>query len=329
MENELKQDKPFMTYEQLIQKLSEEKKLEISDKDYAIKLLKEHSYFALISGYKSPFKGKDGNYKVHTSIQDIYALYIFDDSLRALFLQYILKIENHVKSLISYSFCETYGDAQQHYLNPTKYNFNSKNQDDVNELVTRLIKITTDPKNYPYIKHQKRKHGNIPLWVMMKALTLGTVSKMYSFLPQNIQHNISKEFAYVHESMLVQMLDLLARVRNVCAHNERLFDYKYKKGTIDDTYIHTSLEIPKVKGQYKKGKNDLFAVVIVLKYLLAENDFESFVEKINNLIQKLLHDTKRMQRNQLYKYMGFPENWIEIKNKSNKDDSLKLEKDSL
>ena len=47
-------------------------------------------------------------------------------------------------------------------------------QDDVNELITRLTKITNDPKNYPYIRHQKQQHGNIPLWVMMKALTLGT-----------------------------------------------------------------------------------------------------------------------------------------------------------
>lgn len=36
------------------------------------------------------------------------------------------------------------------------------------------------------------------------------------------------------EGMLVQMLDLLARVRNVCAHNERLFDYKYQKRTIGE-----------------------------------------------------------------------------------------------
>ncbi|MCM1252485.1 MAG: Abi family protein [Clostridium sp.] len=322
MENELKQDKPFMTYDQLIEKLSKEKKLEINNRDYAIKLLKEHSYFALISGYKGPFKGKDGNYKVHVSIQDIYTLYIFDDSLRALFLQYILKIEKHVKSLISYSFCAVYGENQQHYLNATKYNYNSQNQDDIYELITRLTKITTDPKNYPYIIHQKKKHGNIPLWVMMKALTLGTVSKMYSFLPQSIQSNVSKEFDYVHESMLVQMLDLLARVRNVCAHNERLFDYKYRKGTIDNTYIHAALGIPKVNEQYKKGKNDLFAVVIVLKYLLNENDFDSFVSELNDLIQKLLDDTKRIQRNQLYKYMGFPENWMEIKNKNDNNGKL-------
>lgn len=311
--DEQKKSKPFMTYEQLLHKLKDEKKLGISDNDYAIKLLKEHSYFALISGYKSPFKQKDGTYKIHVFIQDIYALYLFDDALRTLFLQYILKIEKHVKSLISYSFCEAYGEEQQHYLNATKYNYTPINQDDVNELITRLTKITNDPKNYPYIKHQKNQHGNIPLWVMMKALTLGTVSKMYSFLPQSIQHNVSKEFEYVHEGMLVQMLDLLARVRNVCAHNERLFDYKYQKGTIDDTYIHEALAINRKKGQYVKGKNDLFAVVIVLKYLLSEEDFSNFIKKLEEIIKQLFSDTRMIQKPQLYKYMGFTENWLDIR----------------
>lgn len=301
---EQKQPKPFMTYEQLIYKLEDEKKLEISDHDYAIKLLKEHSYFALISGYKGPFKQKNGTYKIHVSIQDIYALYLFDDALRALFLQYILKIEKHMKSLISYSFCEAYGEEQQHYLNATKYNYTPMNQDDVNELITRLTKITNDPKNYPYIRHQKQQHGNIPLWVMMKALTLGTVSKLYSFLPQSIQHNVSKEFEYVHEGMLVQMLDLLARVRNVCAHNERLFDYKYQKGTIDDTYVHNALAIEKKKGQYIKGKNDLFAVVIVLKYLLSEEDFSSFVQELEKITEQLFLDTRVIEKLQLYKIYG-------------------------
>lgn len=218
-----------------------------------------------------------------------------------------------MKSLISYSFCEEYGEEQQQYLNATKYNYTSANQEEINELITRLTKITTDPKNYPYIKHQKQRHGNIPLWVMMKALTLGSVSKMYSFLPQRIQHNVSKEFDYVHESMLVQMLDLLARVRNVCAHNERLYDYKYKKGTIDDTDVHANLRIKKKNGQYIKGKNDLFAVVVVLKYLLDEKEFVEFIDELDGIIKKLEQETNKLQRDKLYKYMGFPDNWMEIK----------------
>ena len=313
MSQSTKHDKPFMTYEQQIFKLQDEKKLEINDEKYAIKLLKEHSYFDLVSGYKGPFKGKDGKYKLHTKIEDIYALYVFDDDLRSLFLKYILKIEKHVKSLISYSFCEKNGEEQQHYLNVTNYNYTPNTQTEINDLIARLTTITNDPKNYPYIKHQKTEYNNIPLWVMMKALTLGTVSKMYSFLPQSIQCDVSKEFDYVHEGMLVQMLDLLARVRNVCAHNERLYDYKYRKGTIDDTDIHAELSIGRKNGHYAKGKNDLFAVVIVLKYLLSEEDFNDFIDGVSNIVEALLQKTKRMDRNQLLKYMGFPDKWIEIK----------------
>lgn len=305
-------DKPFLTYEQQLQKLTS-KGLTINNYDKAMDLLKKHSYFALISGYKSPFKSKNGMYKIHTSFDDIYSLYVFDDTLRTIILRNILKVEKHIKSLISYSFCEEHGEDQQHYLNATKYDYSPNNQADINDLIGRLSKIASDPKDYSYIQHQIQKHGNIPLWVMMKALTMGTVSKFYSFLPQKIQAKISKEFNYITESELVRMLDLLSRVRNVCAHNERLFNYRYKKGAINDTYIHNYLNIPKQNVQYKKGKQDLFAVIIVLKYLLGKEEFSQFIDDINNALETLLTATKQLQKAQMYRYMGFPANWLQIK----------------
>ena len=326
MEENERNSKPFLTYEQQVTKLSEEKGLEIEDKEYAIKLLKCYSYFDLISGYKEVFKGKDGKYKLHTSIEDIYALYCFDDELRSVLLKYILKIEKHFKSLISYAFCDEYGEEQIHYLNATKYNYVEKHQDEINELVSRLKKIIDDPKNYPYINHQKIKYGNIPLWVLIKALTLGTVSKMYSLLPQKIQYRVSIEFEYVNEGMMVQMIDLLSRVRNVCAHNERLYDYRYSKGTIDDTHVHRIIGVPQLKGQYTKGKKDLFAVVIVLKYLLDDEDFATFIVELGDVINGLFSKTKAIQRGQLMKNMGLPENWKDIRGCAKNDNGRILNK---
>ena len=75
------EDKKFLTYEQQVQKLYD-KKLEISNCQEVIELLKKYSYFNLVNGYKVPFKNKDGNYKKGTSINDIYSLYIFDDAFR-------------------------------------------------------------------------------------------------------------------------------------------------------------------------------------------------------------------------------------------------------
>lgn len=305
-------DEPFLTYEQQIQKLKN-KGLIIDNDDNAIELLKKHSYFALISGYKIPFKTKGGTYKPHTGLSDIYSLYFFDDILRTIILRNILKVEKHIKSLISYSFCETYGENQQFYLDKTKYNYSPANQSDIDDLIGRLSKIAANPKDYSYIQHQLKRHGNIPLWVMMKALPIGTVSKFYSFLPQSIQAKVSMEFKHITENELVRMLDLLARVRNVCAHNERLFNYRYNKGAINDTYIHKYLNISKSNVQYSKGKQDLFAIIIVLKYLLSPNEFSCFVDDINDAIENLLVSTRQLQQTQMYKYMGFPTNWLKIK----------------
>lgn len=313
MEYNDKNQKPFFTYEQQVDKLLNEKGLEIKNKQYAIKLLKRFSYFDLISGYKQMFKDKKGKYKLHTSIEDIYALYCFDDELRSVFLKYILKIEKYFKSLISYAFCEEYGEEQMHYLNATNYNYIERNQDEINKLVCKLNSIIDNSRNYPYITHQKKKYGSVPLWVLIKAVPIGTVSKMYSLLPQKIQYCVSKEFEYVNEGMMVQMIDLLSRVRNVCAHNERLYDYKYLKGTIDDTDVHRIMNVPSSKGLYTKGKKDLFAVIIVLKYLLDEDEFVKMIEEVSKTIDGLFSKTKAIQRNQLMKKMGFPENWKDIK----------------
>ena len=66
-------DKPYTTYDQQID-LLEKKGLEVPNRKLAVRLLKENGYYALISGYKKPFKRKDKQYKIHTTIEDIYAL---------------------------------------------------------------------------------------------------------------------------------------------------------------------------------------------------------------------------------------------------------------
>ena len=48
--------KPFLSFEDQINKLKVEKELSIPDLDYAERILKEIGYFGLIGGYKEPFK---------------------------------------------------------------------------------------------------------------------------------------------------------------------------------------------------------------------------------------------------------------------------------
>lgn len=304
-------EKPFLTYEGQLEKLKN-KGLVTQEED--VELLKECSYFSLISGYKALFKKKDGNYKPHTTLKDIYALYEFDHNLRSLFLQYIFAIEIHIKSLMSYAFCTQYGEEQLAYLNTTNYDYTPGNQDDINEMVSKFKKIIQNSNSLKqsYIVHHRDTYGNVPLWVLLKALTMGSASKMYSYFKQPVKQRVSKEFQGINENELVRMVDLLSRFRNVCAHNERLYDYKYRKHDITDTEIHKRLKISKTKNRYCSGKNDLFAVVIVFKLLLKDDQFEEFKKEFKGDIDRLFSKTRQIQNQQLFKQMGLPPNWEEI-----------------
>ena len=110
--------KIFFTYEQQLNKLQQEKGLIIPDIISATKTLEQLSYYSLIGGYKQLFKHTPSqNYKYGVTFDELVAFYYFDEELCSLFLKYILHIERHIKSLLSYYFCEKYSEQDIEYLN--------------------------------------------------------------------------------------------------------------------------------------------------------------------------------------------------------------------
>lgn len=305
--------KPFLTYQQQIEKLRDEKGLIITDEPYAQTMLRQNSYFALITGYKHLFKNKTtGKYKDGTSFEDLVALYEFDRGLRELFLRYLCQVERHIRSLISYYFSEKYGESQQEYLDTTHYQYTGDNIQRVNKLINKLSNIIYDPDSqYAYIKHYVSRNHNVPLWVLLNTVTFGTLSKMYMFLQQDLQFKISSDFQGINESQLTAILSILSKYRNVCAHNERLFSHRFREG-IPDLLLHQKLSIPKRRGQYSCGKSDLFSVVIALRYLLPKDDFLMLKKKLVLLIEEFKCNTAAIQEKELLSAMGFPENWKDI-----------------
>ena len=93
----------FLTYEQQINLLQNDKELSICDSDFAKTILQKISYYSLIDGYREPFKPlRSGKFYYGVTFEEIFSFYTFDEELRSLFLKYILKVEQHIKSMISY-----------------------------------------------------------------------------------------------------------------------------------------------------------------------------------------------------------------------------------
>ncbi len=304
--------KPFLTFEAQITYLENNKNLLISDHNYASDLLKRVGYFSLIGGYKMPFKNPTTKkYRNGVRFEDIVLLYYFDENLRELFLKYILKIERHIRALLSYYFTQKHGEQQTAYLNPGNYSPNSKHTAGVARLISTLGNLANHNSDYPYINHQRLVYGNVPLWVLVNGLSLGSLSKFYTYTTQDIQSKVAKNFDSVNQKQLEQYLSVITKFRNVCAHGERLFTYQ-TRNDIPDTLLHQKLNIPKNGTQYSFGKHDLFAVVIGFRYLLTNDDFKRFKASLTSIIQHYLKSSGAMSENDLYQYMGFPTNWSKI-----------------
>lgn len=304
--------KPFLSFDDQIKYLEEDKSLIIPDREYAKAMLQQIGYFGLVSGYKTPFKNPTTQkYRDGVSFDNIVALYKFDENLRELFLKYLLQIERHIRSLLSNHFTEKYGEAQAHYLNKSNYNNTPRNRADIDRLVNMLDSLANHTYDYPYINHQRKKYGNVPLWVLVNSLTFGSLSKFYFLLTHDLRVKVSKNFAGVNEKQLHQYLTVLTKFRNVCAHNERLYSY-HTKDAIPDTILHNKLGIAKQGTEYKYGKRDLFALVISFRYLLPEDDFKKFKISLMKIIKHYLQTSTFLAEAELNDLMGFPNNWKQI-----------------
>ena len=132
--------KPFLTYVQQIQKLKD-KNLVIPDEPSAAAILHRYGYFALITGYKDLLKNRTTKrYLDGTTFDDIVTIYHFDEQLRELTFRYLLHIERHIRSSLSYSFCDLYGENQSAYLDKHKYDISSAFKErEVDKLIGKFL----------------------------------------------------------------------------------------------------------------------------------------------------------------------------------------------
>ena len=97
------------------------------NKDKERGVIKRHNYYNLINGYKTPFLENVNNYPGYadpnedffirgTTPSHLEALYVFDEKLRKIFLDRILKVEQQLKDVIVQSFYEYHTDSGRNKL---------------------------------------------------------------------------------------------------------------------------------------------------------------------------------------------------------------------
>ena len=135
-------------------------------------------------------------------------------------------------------------------------------------------------------------------------------------MKQQERVTIAKHFG-ISEKELIQYVKLLVYFRNICAHGERLYNTKVPHFLfIPDNSIHKEMNIAKSEtGLYLYGKNDLFALIIVLDILyLPKGDYDLQCE-IQAAITELSKNLNVITIYDILKLMNFPLEWCQSKKK--------------
>ena len=304
-------EKQFKTLDEQIQ-IFKHKGLVIKDERYAKEVLLRENYF-FINGYRHLFY-KSQTEKVFipgTTFEELYSLFLFDRSFRNVLFKYLLVIENNLKSISSYQLSKKYGYKEKDYLRAKNFTQIPERQRQVNDLIKKMKRqIRINGSQHSATSHYVSNYGYIPMWILVKVLSFGVVSEMVSILKPEDQRDISNIYG-IDTDDFIGYLPILANYRNLCAHEDILYENRTQK-QIDNTIYHQLLNIPKEDGEYIYGKNDLFALIIIMKQMLLAEDFKTMTWELNNIIETLNYNLPSIKIDKILNQMGFPLNWKEL-----------------
>lgn len=291
------------------------KNLTIKDEQKAVEMLVRSNYYVVINGYRTPFlldrkSGDKSKYIPGSAFEEIYSLYMFDRSIRIIFLKYILIMEQNLKSAISYEFSKIYGS--ENYLRYSNFACeDEKNTKEIFFLIGSLHNALSKAigKN-EYITYNIEKYNNVPFWILANILTFGGIINFYKLMKDEEKQYIARKYFRVKVHELETYMELLNAYRNLCAHDERLYNVKAAKFSIAHNEYHTYFGINDTS---ENGKKDVFALCITLCMLLSREDKMKMINELIMAFDDLDENIDSIPITKIYNMMGFPHNWKEIK----------------
>lgn len=206
-------------------------------------------------GYYHGFKGfryiRTSENKIkYTSFNEIIAVNQFDMSLKSLFYPQIMSIETALKNYIleeilnkskSDSFNEIYNtlllEYKKYKTGTSDYKKALKKRLDLRNKIYGAL--TEKYKSKPIVQHFYHQDKSVPIWAIFEIITLGDFGFFVSCLSNDIKKAISKSIKLnqtcdANGALIVGIIYTLKDLRNAVAHNDVIFDTRFKSSNIDE-----------------------------------------------------------------------------------------------
>ena len=275
-------------------------------------------------GYYHGYKGyryinKASNTIPYTNFDELMAIYEFDAQVKALFYSFVMQIETALKNYVletvvctvkSDSFNDVYSRLLDNYkmfstagkTYPTaqkmreaeeKYKRELKHRLD---LRNRIYKVQTDAfgSGNKIAVHYLSKDVNLPLWAIFELLSLGEFGHFVSCLNIQCRQAISERIGIRKSDdsngMMPQRLIYATKdLRNAIAHNDVVFDTRFRTSRIDKQVCNAISNATGVTGLSFETITDYLVLVVYLLSLLriSKNDLKRLISSFVECTEKL------------------------------------------
>ena len=260
-----------------------------------------HIGFHRLSAYWKPFELPPGTglgtlFKKGTSFNVVATRYLFDQRLRSLLLEAFSFIEISVRTHLAYQLAYNFQHGE--FAHQEKALFDQgHHSNNLNEL----------RRTYRQFSHLGSNNFQaLTIWDVLPAMSFGQLSKWYSNLvDRRIRQAISKTYG-VDERTLVSTLRHLTKIRNICAHHERLWDRRISTGLRIPKRLRNSRETALAFNTSGQGQGKTYNALVMTVHLMeVVTPNGDWPERFLGLREE--EGFKSIP----YEDMGFPLNWEE------------------
>lgn len=146
-----------------------------------------------------------------------------------------------------------------------------------------------------YVQFYMKNHEQIPTWIMIKVVNFSTFINILHNSKTNVTHAICKLYSMYDDNnlpnvkLLIGSLHWLRRVRNSCAHNERVY-------CIHQTHARNNSASGRILDPYytqlptsysRCTEKNIFDILVYFKYFLPTEEFTPMIIELKNMLIEL------------------------------------------
>ncbi|EID21855.1 Abi-like protein [Streptococcus mitis SK616] len=315
--------KPFQTLDEQI-KLLQSRGLEIDNIVECKRYLLTNNYYNVVNGYSKFFQTSKDKFITGADFREIAATHFYDKEIKSAFLKAIIDAEKHFKSVLAYRFSEAYPTPYAYLdINNFETQKDTKRLAQITNLISILARILNDynrDKQNNSIKHHYKQHGVVPFWVIINELTLGQAFNFYRNLNTDIKNQIARDLSpFLQENIeyiqnrpskdllsgkaLESIIKNILEIRNITAHNNKLFNYKCRENLPQLAYFHY------YNNNANTSRQSVYYVFLALQCLLASTQYAQLHNTIIKRTKALNKKAHSIEAGIVLDTLGFPNNW--------------------